>query len=366
MRNNSARRVQLDLETLEVRDVPSSVSGAVSLGTAGDYAALGLANTHIVSIDASITGDAGISKGGRLTSLFSTITGDVVESASRQYRGFGKLDSNVSVNAAAITQADSDALAAASQADALTATQTFKNINAPTTVKGNGGVNVIDITGDINNSLTLSGTASDVFIINVKGSVALNGKESLGVAGGVTANHVLYNFIGSNGSVTDRSGTVIDGTLLGPKYSFDLEGKIDGEIIAGSDVDLVGAKVTQDSFTMPVTVTNSPGSLSGFALNSLNGAPVVKFTIDLEDSSGNIIKSTTTSSTGAFSFTGLTPGTYQLVAAQNGNWIGVSATPGTVNGATDGSSVNSVTIGSIVIGNGSVGINYDFQLGAAG
>jgi Carboxypeptidase regulatory-like domain len=363
MRKNTARRVQLDLETLEARDVPS----ALSLGTAGGYAVLGLAKAGIVNFDSSVTGDEGVSKGGSLwNQRHSTITGDVAEFSRGEYYGHGKLGGTLSIDPTALNQADSDALSASTQAAALTATQTFKNITAPTTVTGDGGVNVIDITGDIRNSLILSGTASDVFVVNVKGSVALGGRETLGLAGGVTADHVLYNFIGSDGSVSARSGSVIDGTLLGPKYSFDLEGTIDGAIIAGRDADLVGAKVTEDSFTMPVTVTNSPGSLSGFALNSLNGAPIVKFTIDLEDSSGNILQSTTTSSTGAFSFTGLQPGTYQLVAAQNGNWIGISSTPGTVNGATDGTSVNSVTIGSIVLANGGAGINYDFQLGAGG
>jgi hypothetical protein len=362
MRKNTARRVQLDLESLEARDVPS----ALSLGTAGGYAVLGLARAGIVNFDSSVTGDEGVSKGGSLwNQRHSTITGDLAEYSRGQYYGHGILDGALSVNPTALSQADSDALSASTQADALTATQTFKNISAATTVTGDGGLNVIDITGNIRNSLILNGTSSDVFVVNVKGSVDLNGRETLGLAGGVTADHVLYNFIGSDGSVTARSGSVIDGTLLGPKYSFDLAGTVDGEIIAGRELLLMGAKVTEASFALPV-VSSSPGSLSGFALNSLNGAPIVKFTIDLEDSSGNLIQSTTTSSTGAFSFTGLQPGTYQLVAAQNGNWIGVSATAGTVNGATDGSSVNSVTIGSINLSNGGAGINYDFTLGAGG
>jgi choice-of-anchor A domain-containing protein len=359
MKKNTIRRVQLDLETLEARDVPS----ALSLGTAGGYAVLGLENTAIVNFDSSVTGDEGVSKGGSLrNALRSTITGDVNEFSGGQYFGRGKLDGTLSVDPAGLTLADSAALAASTQADALTATQTFKNIDARTTLTGNGGVNVIDISGDITNSLILSGTAGDVFIVNVKGSVDLDGSESLGLAGGVTANHVLYNFIGARGSVSARDGTVIDGTLLGPTYGFDLEGKIDGEIISGREVVLFGAKVTAAPFSMPVA---TPPGLSGFVLDN-NGNPVSGITVDLENSSGTIISSAVTSSTGAYSFTGLTAGTYQLAVVSTRSWQAISSQAGTVNGTTDGSSVSSATIGSIVLANGNTGINYDFTVGAGG
>jgi hypothetical protein len=363
MSKNSFRRVRLALEALEQRDVPSVAAGAaVSLGSANSYAALGLVSSHIVSLDASVTGDAGVSKGGDFFNLGSTITGGVVEAGRGQYLGFGKANPTVTIDAALLSKADSDALSASTQAAGLQATQTFKNINAATTVTGDGGVNVIDISGDIKNSLILNGTSSDVFIVNVKGSVDLSGRETLGLAGGVTAGHVLYNFIGSKGSVDAGNGTVIDGTLLGPNYGFDIDGTVNGEIIAGGELLLMRAKVTEVSFSAPVAA--SAGSLSGIAFIS-STSPISGLTIELEDSSGNVLQTAVTDATGAYSFTNLPSGTYQLVAVP-GIYQAIAADVGSVNGTADGSSVGKVTIGSIDLPSGGVGINYDFKLGTGG
>ncbi len=364
MSKNLFRRVHLDLEALEQRDVPSVAAGAaVSLGTANGYAALGLVNSHTVSLGASITGDAGVSKGGDFFNLGSTITGDVVESAAGQYFGFGKANATVNIDAAAISQADSDALSASTQAAGLQATQTFKSINVRTTVTGDGGVNVIDITGGINHTLILDGTSSDIFIVNVKGSVNLSGQQTLGLAGGVTADHVLYNFIGSKGSVVAGSRTVIDGTLLGPKYGFDINGQVNGEIIAGQELLLMGAKVTEVPFSAPVAAPPA-GSLSGIAFIS-STSPIQGLTVELEDGSGNVLQTAVTDANGAYSFTNLQAGTYQLVVEPS-FYQPITAEVGSVNGTADGSSVSNVSIGSIVLPSGGVGINYDFKLGTGG
>ena len=135
---------------------------------------------------------------------------------------------------------------------------------------GNGGLNVIDINGDINNSLILKGTANDIFIVNVKGSVDLQGKETLGLAGGVTADHVLYNFIGPDGSVITGKNNVIDGTLLGPTYGFFLRGDVDGAIIGarGSELLLDGAdgegSLIHGGFLAGNTPCDAPGRASSF------------------------------------------------------------------------------------------------------
>ena len=103
-------------------------------------------------------------------------------------------------------------------------------------------------------------------------------------------------------------------------------------------------------------------SLSGFALNGGDGTPITSgITIRLEDSSGNILATTVTDSSGAYSFTGLQAGTYQLMAVKSGAWSGASSQAGTVNGLADGSSSGTLTIGSITLSAGGVGINYDFS-----
>ena len=148
------------------------------------------------------TATRGVSQGGALqNSFFSKITGNVSESSSGQLAGAGKLAGNVTADSALLASVDSSALAASSQAAALTPTQTLGMIAHSTTVTGDGGLNVIAINGNIRNSLILSGTSSDIFIVNVTGNVDLSGNETLGLSGGVTADHVLYNFTGHGGSI---------------------------------------------------------------------------------------------------------------------------------------------------------------------
>ena len=140
---------------------------------------------------------------------------------------------SVIVAPATLTKNDSDALAASSAAAGLAPTQTFGNISKPTTVVGTSGLNVIKVNGKITASLILKGTASSEFIVNVTGTLSLGSSSVLGLDGGVTANHVLYNFTGSSGTISTHVGNVVSGTLLAPHYSFNLDGTFHGEVIGG-------------------------------------------------------------------------------------------------------------------------------------
>jgi choice-of-anchor A domain-containing protein len=247
------------LDELEPRLVLS-----VSLGSAADYAVLGLQNTKINNSLVTINGNEGVSQGGTLVNMApSTITGNVTEYQSGQYSGPGKLGGTVSVNPTQMTNADADALNASSAAAALTPTQTFGSITSPTTITGNSGLNVIQINGDINSSLILNGPANAVFIVNVTGGVNLTGNTTLGLAGGVTASNVLYNFTGSSGNISTKVGNVLNGTLLAPTYNFNLDGAFNGEIIGGggSINMLSGTRVNPVPFTGNTTTGGGPGTL---------------------------------------------------------------------------------------------------------
>src|ERR1051325_671721 len=130
--------------------------GAVDLGAAGTYAVLGLESTQINNSLVTINGDEGVSQGGKLVNMApSTIKGDVHEFAAGQYSGPGKPTGQIIVDPAGLTQADSDARAASAAAAALAPTKTFANIGSDTTVTGNGGLNVIQVNGNITKSLIL-------------------------------------------------------------------------------------------------------------------------------------------------------------------------------------------------------------------
>src|SRR5262245_37285780 len=155
---------RLRLESLEDRLQPAFTG----LGMAGHFAVLGLGNTNVHNLNAVVSGHAGISVGGKFNNFApSTILNDVYESASGQYSGTGQLQGQLIVDAGYLSQANTDAVTASQEAAALTATQTFGAINQATTVIGNGGLNVIQINGDIKNSVTFSGSAADVFIVNI-------------------------------------------------------------------------------------------------------------------------------------------------------------------------------------------------------
>jgi choice-of-anchor A domain-containing protein len=360
-----ARLAPFGLEVLEGRDLLSGVP--VDLGVAAQFSVLGLQRTVVWDQNATITGDVGVSQRGFMFGgPQSTITGNIDEFARREYFGSAQVGGSIVVDSALMKLADQDALSASATAAALTTTQTFRRINQPTLITGNGSVNVIQINGNITSSLTLSGSATDVFIVNVRGNVNLRGGAGLGLAGGVTADHVLYNFTGRNGSIVVRAGDFIDGTLLAPRYTVRVSGGVvNGEIISGRDIFLTrGAQITHIAFNASVVTAN--GSISGFAFvdnvgNGLrdpskdNPFPGIVVTLTGTDSSGKPVNLTaTTDSNGFYTFTGLLPGTYTLTFPQ-------PASGGTAELGSLGTSVQGLTL-TINLPAGGQGSNYNLAV----
>jgi choice-of-anchor A domain-containing protein len=153
----------------------------------------------------------------------------------------------LTVDATLLNTINTDAQNAATTIAGMTPTQVFKTIRRSTKITGNGGVNVIDIDGNILDTLTLSGSSNDVFFVNVSGTINLGGRETLAVAGGVTPGAVIYNLVGS-GAVEIHVREVVQGTILAPDYRLDLEGEFNGAIIGGGKnrgINLFEAWVTQ-------------------------------------------------------------------------------------------------------------------------
>src|SRR5439155_1762250 len=92
--------------------------------------------------------------------------------------------------------------------------------------------------------------------------------------------------------------------------------------------------------TLTLSGTNGLGqAITGTATTNANGT--YSFTID---SSGNALR----------------PGTYQVAETQPSGYLQSVNTVGTVNGTADGTLVPVDKIGSIVLGSGQNGINYNF------
>ncbi len=231
------------LVSTAVAPTPCSVLGSADAG-----AVIGLDGTRMETEFSLIDGDEYVCKGGSLENhLRSTIHGSVFEFKNRQTSGRGRIEGTVTVDPTLLDSVNADALNASATLAALTPTQVLGRINRPTVVTGNGGVNIIDIHGNITESLILSGSASDVFFINVSGTIDLRDRSTLAVINGVTPGAVLYNLTGA-GTVEVHVRNGINGTILAPDYNFILEGEFNGAVIGGGrnkTINLAGARVNQ-------------------------------------------------------------------------------------------------------------------------
>lgn len=364
-------RAQLSFLSLEERVNPS---GVVDLGVASQFGVLGLQSTAITNAGSVVTGDVGVSQNGSLQNgRNATITGDVIEYASGQYSGRGTLTGSLVVDPTLMTESDQDAQFASAVASALTPTQSLNAVRTATTLTGNGGVNVINVARNITASLTLNGTADDVFVINVSGSLRLGSGEGIRLAGGVTADHVILNFVGSTGSV-NANRAVINGTVLAPTYSVDLRAAtVNGEIIAGGTISIAGGtQINAVAFNAePPIVANA--SISGRVFVDGNGNQVfdegdgfdtvIGVTLTGFDDQNNPVSLTAMQDeNGFFSFTELSAGTYTLTFTLNTEPSGI-ALVGSVTGTGSNAgtvSLDGLSVEGIICVVGSVASGYNF------
>ena len=147
-----------------------------------------------------------------------------------------------------LSQVFADAESASTAAFALPATQTFgTGISNATTINGNGGTNVMDVAGInlTNGALTLNGSASDVFIVNVTGDLT-SSNSNIAISGGVTPNNVLINVSGSV-TITGGGPNNFYGTILDPNWPVNVHDKLlTGELIGNTITDTSGFSVNYD------------------------------------------------------------------------------------------------------------------------
>jgi len=118
---------------------------------------------------------------------------------------------------------------------------------------------------DFNNNrggITIKGTASQYVVINIHngtGNVSLDGPISL--RGGITSDHVLFNFVGTSGELGGAAnGSVAMGTFLAPHMEVHLNSVIiDGRVFGG------GSSTSNNDFIIT----------SGAYVNAPDSPPVV-------------------------------------------------------------------------------------------
>jgi len=232
-------------------------SPAFGLGQAGSFAVLALANgsIDIGTAATTITRDGGVGPNESGTLEKATINGHLFVDPTATVSIHPDLIVTCGTSTKNLSGADADARAASLADAALPPTQVFGNITSTTTITGNGGLNVIDV-GTINlmDTLTLAGTASDVFIINVSGDFTCNGC-AISLSGGVTYTNVLFNVFNAGTTLVDifKPVAIVNGIFLAPLRAV----AVDKATLNGA---VIGAGVAMDTLTVHsgATVTFCP------------------------------------------------------------------------------------------------------------
>jgi hypothetical protein len=170
----------------------------------------------------------------------------------------------------------------------------------------------------------------------------------------------------------------VDGSGANPYRNSDHAGTpesftqfVHGGARGGGGSNFTGSYSATKSVAPEVQVQQPLSTISGFVYLDLNNdgvydagdAPIsdVAVTLTGVDNNGNsIVLTAITDSTGAFSFTGLPPGTYQLTESQPPEYLDGQDTVGTVNGSPNGQLPTNNVISNITLQAGQAGVNYDF------
>ena len=242
------------------------------LGSAGDFALLGLNKAHYVIQSSAIAGNIGIGQSGTANNTSSgAVGGTAFEFSSGQITNSGFISGGITVNSTELTNANSGALSAYSTAVGDTVTQTVGAISGTKVITGNGGLNVVDIS-TVNLSganITLNGTASDIFVLRVSGNFTMSGNSSILLGSAVTPENVLIVFTGTSKTINVgiTGSATVNGTLLAPSTSTNWQitsGSFNGEIITGTPATGGGTFLTLKGVALsgaPFKAVPEPSSL---------------------------------------------------------------------------------------------------------
>jgi hypothetical protein len=224
----------------------SSQAGAAfaELGAAGQYTVLTTsvgnngANVDIGSGATDIYGDVALGPNSTGAAIKATIHGNLfVDSSSTT-----DMHTDLSVTGSTFVNqnlagANTAAFSASNYFAQLAPMQTFGNVSGDTIFSGASGLNVFSLSSvNEQGTLTISGNASSKFVFNISGGFILNG-GSIVLAGGVTADNVLFNFNGSgNGITLNKPVGDAMGIFLAPQREIILDkATLIGAIIGGGD-----------------------------------------------------------------------------------------------------------------------------------
>lgn len=152
-----------------------------------------------------------------------------------------------------LTRNEADVLRFGEDLGSLAATAIYDSIQSSMTLQGNGGLNVIQVNGDImlsgQNTLTLNGGAHDLFLINVGGDVQVSGQANIKTSSAMSEANVLFRLTGTMRGMPKISITgngMISGTFFSPLGGAQVSGNgtLQGSIFAASSITISGNGLT--------------------------------------------------------------------------------------------------------------------------
>jgi choice-of-anchor A domain-containing protein len=261
---------------------------AFNLGQANGYAALLLPGGSLnmpINGGASVVGDVGASAGTHID-LGSGAKVGPLAGTDQVVMGNIYLDPNgatvklqaqnpASVFTRDLSQAVTDAFTL-NQFDAmLTPTQTLGSVDVSSNliISGTPGLNVISLSdlklhGD-GAEIDIQGGPNDYFVFNLTGTYSQSGKSNLLLTGGITQDHILWNFIGGGSAISIGTGNngQLAGVFLSPFRSFSITDTVlNGSIISGGDLKITSQALVVNVPEMPTTAALilGAGCLAGF------------------------------------------------------------------------------------------------------
>ena len=229
---------------------PTETQAVFLIGSAANYGVLvepSLHNFQMAS-DSGITGNVGIGSPINALQLASgKITGYLDFSGAQPSGGpnfGGTVTGTVSSNVAAVTSAlntmnSLNTTLGAESGTTLVISGAGQTINASSGTLDGGGNDVFTVASNkfnLSGGITISGTASQYVVINIgngNANEAINGEVNL--SGGITSDHVLFNFVGTGGQLGAAANkAVANGIFLAPYMKINIDAvTIDGRLIGG-------------------------------------------------------------------------------------------------------------------------------------
>ena len=242
----------------------SLIDAKLGAAAPSNFAVLSLGGTKSGAVAVNlnlttVTGNVGIANTGTFSeSSPSIVNGAVVVGKSvNASKAAGSNSGGIAVNDGLVTQAASDAFAAANYFAGLAPTMSASlfnngNIGSGITVTGSAGLNVVDLSSlkFSGGNLVLNGPAGAEFVLNIAGNLTAT-SGSLVLGPNLTADDVILNITNPSASVSTSVPDTLNAILLAP-YNKIVEdcGVFTGEVIGGYNqtITLMSGTLMKDPF----------------------------------------------------------------------------------------------------------------------